>query len=190
MTASSRRSARRRWCGCSGSPTAHGVKADILGKCEFFNPLSSVKDRIGVAMIDAAEARRPDQARQDRAGRADLGQYRHRARLRVRGQGLSPDPDHARQHVGGAPPDAEAAGRRARADPGGAGHARRHRPRRGDRPLAARRLHAAAIPEPGQSRNPPPHHRRGDLARHRRQGRCRGERRRHRRHADRRRRRC
>jgi cysteine synthase A len=34
---------------------AHGVKADIVGKCEFFNPLSSVKDRIGVAMIEAAE---------------------------------------------------------------------------------------------------------------------------------------
>jgi cysteine synthase A len=33
-----------------------GAKADILGKCEFFNPLSSVKDRIGVAMIEAAEA--------------------------------------------------------------------------------------------------------------------------------------
>ncbi len=32
-----------------------GVTADILGKCEFFNPLSSVKDRIGVAMIEAAE---------------------------------------------------------------------------------------------------------------------------------------
>jgi len=33
-----------------------GVKADILAKCEFFNPLSSVKDRIGLAMIAAAEA--------------------------------------------------------------------------------------------------------------------------------------
>ncbi len=32
-----------------------GVKADILGKLEFFNPLSSVKDRIGLAMIEAAE---------------------------------------------------------------------------------------------------------------------------------------
>ena len=29
--------------------------ADILGKCEFFNPLASVKDRIGLAMIEAAE---------------------------------------------------------------------------------------------------------------------------------------
>ncbi|HEX9789112.1 MAG TPA: cysteine synthase A [Kiloniellales bacterium] len=35
---------------------AHGVSANILGKCEFFNPLSSVKDRIGYAMIAALEA--------------------------------------------------------------------------------------------------------------------------------------
>ncbi len=33
-----------------------GAKADILCKCEFFNPLSSVKDRIGLAMVEAAEA--------------------------------------------------------------------------------------------------------------------------------------
>jgi cysteine synthase A len=30
--------------------------ATVLAKCEFFNPLASVKDRIGVAMIEAAEA--------------------------------------------------------------------------------------------------------------------------------------
>ncbi|HEY3909632.1 MAG TPA: cysteine synthase A [Stellaceae bacterium] len=33
-----------------------GAKADILAKCEFFNPLASVKDRIGVSMVAAAEA--------------------------------------------------------------------------------------------------------------------------------------
>lgn len=32
-----------------------GVKANILAKLEFFNPISSVKDRIGVSMIDALE---------------------------------------------------------------------------------------------------------------------------------------
>jgi len=36
--------------------TAAGVNADIYAKLEFFNPLGSVKDRIGAAMIAAAEA--------------------------------------------------------------------------------------------------------------------------------------
>lgn len=34
---------------------AAGVKAHLLGKLEFFNPIASVKDRIGVAMIEAME---------------------------------------------------------------------------------------------------------------------------------------
>ena len=34
-----------------------GVPATILLKCEFFNPLGSVKDRIGMAMIEDAEKR-------------------------------------------------------------------------------------------------------------------------------------
>ena len=37
-------------------PQSKGVKANILVKLEFFNPISSVKDRIGVSMIDALEA--------------------------------------------------------------------------------------------------------------------------------------
>jgi cysteine synthase A len=40
-----------------------GAKADILAKCEFFNPFDSVKDRIGVSMVEAAE----------KAGRINLG---------------------------------------------------------------------------------------------------------------------
>jgi len=35
---------------------AHECGAEILAKLEFFNPLASVKDRIGVSMIDALEA--------------------------------------------------------------------------------------------------------------------------------------
>jgi cysteine synthase A len=34
-----------------------GAKADVLLKLEFFNPISSVKDRIGVAMIESLEAK-------------------------------------------------------------------------------------------------------------------------------------
>src|SRR5688572_32324438 len=33
-----------------------GVVASLMAKLEFFNPAGSVKDRIGVAMIDALEA--------------------------------------------------------------------------------------------------------------------------------------
>ncbi len=36
-------------------PAEAGAKADILLKLEFFNPISSVKDRIGVSMIEALE---------------------------------------------------------------------------------------------------------------------------------------
>jgi cysteine synthase A len=36
-------------------PKEAGVKADILVKLECFNPLSSVKDRVGVAMVEALE---------------------------------------------------------------------------------------------------------------------------------------
>ncbi|MDX7950114.1 cysteine synthase A [Lichenihabitans sp. Uapishka_5] len=43
--------------------TEKNVKAEILAKLEFFNPISSVKDRIGVAMIDGLE----------RAGRIEPG---------------------------------------------------------------------------------------------------------------------
>ncbi len=32
-----------------------GLNAELLGKLEFFNPLSSVKDRLGLALIDDAE---------------------------------------------------------------------------------------------------------------------------------------
>jgi cysteine synthase len=35
---------------------AKGVQAKLVGKLEFFNPIGSVKDRIGVSMIEALEA--------------------------------------------------------------------------------------------------------------------------------------
>ena len=37
-------------------PAARGCGAEILAKLEFFNPLASVKDRIALSMVEAAEA--------------------------------------------------------------------------------------------------------------------------------------
>jgi cysteine synthase A len=37
-------------------PQLRNLQADILAKLEFFNPIASVKDRIGVSMIEAMEA--------------------------------------------------------------------------------------------------------------------------------------
>src|SRR5260370_41356023 len=37
-------------------PRMNGARAQVLAKLEFFNPIGSVKDRIGVSMIDAMEA--------------------------------------------------------------------------------------------------------------------------------------
>ena len=35
---------------------AEGLPGQVAAKLEFFNPAHSVKDRIGVSMVDAAEA--------------------------------------------------------------------------------------------------------------------------------------
>ena len=61
-----------------------GSGAEILGKLESMNPAGSVKDRIGLAMIDAAEARRAAVPGQ-RHRRAHQRQHRHRPRLCLRG---------------------------------------------------------------------------------------------------------
>ena len=68
--------------------------ANLLAKLEFFNPIASVKDRIGVSMIDALEAAGAIKPGDD-PDRADLRQHRHRARLRRRGPGLQADPGDA-----------------------------------------------------------------------------------------------
>ena len=36
-----------------------GLKAQVIGKLEYFNPAGSVKDRIALAMIEDAEAKGP-----------------------------------------------------------------------------------------------------------------------------------
>ena len=60
---------------------------DLLGKMESGNPLGCVKDRIAVAMIDAAEKDGTDYRRHDH-NRTDQRQYRDRTRLCLGHQGL------------------------------------------------------------------------------------------------------
>ena len=36
-------------------PKINDTSADLVGKLEFYNPMASVKDRIGLAMVEAAE---------------------------------------------------------------------------------------------------------------------------------------
>ena len=64
---------------------APDCRAELIAKLEAFNPGGSVKDRIGVAMIEAAEARGAIEPGQDDDRRGDVGQHGHRAGVRLRG---------------------------------------------------------------------------------------------------------
>ena len=136
-------------------PQERGVEAEILLKLEFFNPIASVKDRIGVSMIDAIEAAGAIEPGHD-PDRADLGQYRHRAGLRGGGARLPADPRHARDHVARAAQDAGVPGRRTGAHPGPDGH--EGRDREGAR--NSRRSPSAVIPQQFQNPANPEIHRR------------------------------
>ena len=123
--------------------------ATVLAKIESRNPMSSVKDRIGVAMIEAAERDGQDQARHaDR--RADQRQHGHRPGVRLRGPRVPTAPDDARVDEHRAAQAAQGAGGRAGADAGGEGMNGRdqqgHRDRRGRRRTASCRSSSRTRP--------------------------------------------
>ena len=108
-----------------------GDRAEVWIKQERANPGGSIKDRIALSMVEDAE----------RSGKLKPGgaiveptsrQYRHRPGDGRRGQGLSADPGHARQHERRAPPADARLRRRVRAHAAREGHEGRDRPGRGN----------------------------------------------------------
>ncbi len=61
-----------------------GCKAELLAKLEFFNPIASVKDRIGVNMIDGLEKAGKIAPERTTLVEPTSGNTGHRARLRGR----------------------------------------------------------------------------------------------------------
>ena len=108
--------------------------------------------------------------------RADQRQYGDCARLHLRCARISSDRDDAREHEPGASPSDQGIWSRDRLDACGGGDARSRPQGRRAGQEHAQCVHAPAIQEPGQPRDPSPHNGRGNLARHRRPDRHPGQR--------------
>ena len=156
-----------------------GAAGQVVAKLEFYSPAHSVKDRIGVAMIDAAEQAgriKPDTIiLEPTSGNTGIGlafvcaargykltltmpeSMSKERRLLLRAYGAELILTPAAEGMAGAIKRAEDL---AANDP----------------------RYFTAVPEPGKSRDPSPNHRGRDLAGYRRPGRCPRGRYRHRRH--------
>ena len=164
-----------------------GLDAEICVKAEFFNPLFSVKDRIGKAMIEAAEkdgSLKPGGLIiEPTSGNTGIA-----LAFIARSKGYRLHPDHAREHVDRAPRAAAPAGCGNRAHPARPRHERRHRDGEETAGGKSRRVRPRPVRQSGQPAGPPRDDRRGNLARHGRPDRRVRRRCRHRRHDHRRRR--
>ena len=159
-----------------------GAAATVLAKLEFYNPSASVKDRLGIAIVDAAEksgALKPGGTIVE----ATSGNTGIALAMVAAARGYKVDPDDAGDHEQGAPDAAPRLRRRAGADARRRGHAGAVEP--APRSIVAedpRRDPGEAVRERRQPGYPRGHDRPGGLGRHRRRGRHLRRGRRHRRH--------
>ncbi len=161
--------------------------AEVWVKCEQYNPGGSVKDRIALAMIDAAE--RAGQLTPGRSivveptsGNTGIG-----LALVCAAQRLPPGPLHAGVDVARAARAAAVVRRRDHPHAGAGGHGGRGRARARVLSRQPGSVHAGSVPQPGQPGGAPAHHRARDPgAAGRRSGRRVRLRHRHRRNRDRR----
>ena len=68
-------------------PRRARIGAELVAKLEAYNPAGSVKDRIGIAMVDAAEAEGRIEPGRNTIVESTSGNT-DRARVRLRGKGL------------------------------------------------------------------------------------------------------
>ena len=145
--------------------------AELIAKLEAYNPAGSVKDRIGVAMIEAAEAEgRIEPGRntivESTSGNTGIAlafvcAAKGYDLVITMPQGMSREREKLLRLYGAEVMWVESMGGMNEAIE----EAKRHLPR------ARQLLHPEPVLEPGQPGDPPAHHRRGDLARHGRQDR-------------------
>ena len=147
-----------------------GTGATVLAKLEFYNPAASVKDRIGVAMIDAAEAsgelKPGGTIVEPTSGNTGIALALVGAARGYTVMLTMPEPrcDRASRRAAAFGAEVVLTARRR-------GNEGRGRARRRDRREHARRDPRPAVRERGQPRDPPRDHRPRDLGRHRRRGR-------------------
>ena len=147
-----------------------GCRAEVVAKLENFNPLWSVKDRIGVAMIDAAEGEgkitKDTVIIEPTSGNTGIGLAFTCAARGYKLMVTMPESmSLERRRL------LKAFGAEIVLTPAAEGNAGRGRKAEEIVQNTPNCVHAPAVQEPGQPRDPPQDHRRGDLARHRRPGR-------------------